>query len=169
MPTIRILWAALTMSVLMMAGVTFVVVPQVPRDGLPMTNVIILVVAAVGVSIASFVMPPRAYAQSKAEVAEPEPGSGGVRGPARFVDPSRAVGRALAMGQTAFILAMALSEANACIGLAMHMLGAPHAWSLPFFALALVLMATRFPTPERILGPFERRHGATFAASEPGA
>lgn len=152
-----------------MGSITFVVVPPVPRGGIPMANVYVMIVAAVGASIASFVLPGMNYRKRTVEVAEPEPAPGGMRGPARFVDPSRAASRALAVGQTSFILSMALSEVNACIGLSMHMLGAPHAWSLPFFAVAVALMSLRFPTPARILGPFERLHGATFAASEPPA
>jgi hypothetical protein len=152
-----------------MCGITFKVVPPAPTGGVPLENVVILIVCALGASIASFVVPARMYAKRKAEVAEPEPGPGGVRGPARFANPSRAVNDALGTGQTAFIQGMALSEANACLGLTVHMLGGPHTWSLPFFALAIVLMAIRFPTRKSILGPFERLHGATFAASEPDA
>jgi hypothetical protein len=166
MPTVRILWAALTVSNLMLAVVSFVVVPHVSAPP-PDVNVIVIAMAAFAAAIASFVLPARLRGRRSAEVAEPEPTPGGARGPARFVDPPRAARQAMARGQTGFILAMALSESISCDGLVTHMLGAPRAASLPFFVAGTLLCVIRFPTPARIVGPYERLHGASFAASEP--
>jgi hypothetical protein len=88
-----------------------------------------------------------------------------VQAPARFAQPVKAARHALASAQTSFILSMALSEAVSLLGLVLHMQGAPVEASTPFLAAGTLLAAIRFPTPARLLAPYERVHGATFAAS----
>ena len=87
---------------------------------------------------------------------------------ARFANPVEAARRAMALGQTTFILSMALSEAVSLVGLMLHMLGAPIMVSIPFFVVGTTLAAIRFPTVGRLVGDFERTHGASFAASMDG-
>jgi hypothetical protein len=87
-----------------------------------------------------------------------------------FANPAAAAGNAFAAGTTALILAVALSEAVCLFGFALHMVGGPVGASLPMSLFGVVLVAVRFPTVPRMVGVYERVHGATFAAgdSSPG-
>ncbi|MGH7298333.1 MAG: hypothetical protein ACRELB_25560 [Polyangiaceae bacterium] len=168
MPTVRILWAALTASNVVFAALSFVLVSGASRPP-PDVTVLGIGLAALVAAVASFVLPLRVRGGRTATLAEPEPSAVGARGPARFVDPAKAARQAIARGQTGFIVSMALSESISCDGLALHMIGAPHSSTLPFFVVGTALCLVRFPTRARLLGPYERLHGATFAASEPGS
>ena len=127
---------------------------------------------AVMLAVASFVVPRTVGANAakgaRAEVLPAEPGYAGMGAAARFANPVEAARRAMALGQTTFILSMALSEAVSLVGLMLHMLGAPIMVSIPFFVVGTTLAAIRFPTVGRLVGDFERTHGASFAASMDG-
>jgi hypothetical protein len=172
MPTIRVLWFALTLSTVLLAVVAFVVHPEV-RHAPDTTMVAFFGVLAAVLAVTSFVLPATTYAsnakRNPPEVYRPEPTAASFDAEARFANPRKAAGQALAVAQVSFILSMALSEAVSLLGLALHMQGAPIEACLPFLAAGTLLAAVRFPTPARLLAPYERIHGATFAASTDGA
>jgi hypothetical protein len=55
------------------------------------------------------------------------------------------------------------------LGLQLHMLGYAPTITMPFIVVGTVLAASRFPTVARLVGRYERLHGASFAASEGGS
>lgn len=132
--------------------------------------------AAVAVLVASFVVPPLGLRQA-AQHAKLEATQETVVDPARdgsdvlpyretatvtrtvAAKPKQARTRALIAYQTSLILGMALSEAVALLGFVLHFVGFPLLWVLPFFLASWVSMALRFPTVEKVLGPFERAAG----------
>jgi hypothetical protein len=165
---VRVLWACLVVSTLLVALVAFLVPPG--TGGAPNTsNEVVLGIVALAVAVASFVLPERVALGNvrRLDVAI-QPANQATGEPARFADPTRAARRAMGIGQTIFILGMALSEVPSLCGLCMHMLGAPMAHALPLMALGTLLAASRFPTVARLVEPFERKAGATFASSEGG-
>jgi hypothetical protein len=168
LPTLRILYFALVASTLMLAAMSFMVTPQgVEPLSLPVEG--ILGVSALGAALFSFVLPSIVTRQPvKGEQPPPDIGPDGQPLPRPFVDPVAAARQAMVVGQTMLILQLALSEAVSCIGLVAHMLGAPRTVSLPLFAAGTLLSAIRFPTIASLVAPFERRHGASFAASGDG-
>jgi hypothetical protein len=50
------------------------------------------------------------------------------------------------------------------VGFVGGLLGAPLHQFVPVVALGILLVAIRFPTRGRLLGPFQRRYGAGFGA-----
>jgi len=171
MKTVRILWAALVFSNVLLGVVTFIVPSQASRPP-EATLVYMLAAVALSVVVSSFVVPARmraAYlANKRVETTPPEPTA---TGPAlaRFMDPVKAARRAMGGAFTPLIVSIALSEAVSMVGLQLHMLGASMTVSTAFIATGTLLAAIRFPTFERLVGPFERAHGASFAASEGGS
>jgi hypothetical protein len=169
LPTARILWGALVVSTLLIAFMAFRL-PQDPHLHLDPNVELILGVVAVGIAIASFVVPPL-VATSNARRLDVGifPANQLTGATARFLDPQRAARQALGIGQTTLILSMALSEVPSLLGLVLHMQGAPTPHVVPLFAAGTLLSLVRFPTVARMKSPFERAVGATFAASvEPG-
>ncbi len=169
--TMRILWAALTASTVLVAVVaTFVVAPgpDAPVNG---TNQLVIAVVALAGAVASFVIPVRVYRQAASRarhrIAEPEPVPGGERGPARFAEPDAATRQAFATWFAPFIVSMALSESVSLDGLIEHVFRAPPALAYGLFAAGTVLVALRFPRPEQVLAAWERVHGASFPAPPP--
>jgi hypothetical protein len=169
--TVRVLWFALTFSCALLGLVT-VMVPGPGKPVLDATMEAVFAVVALGLAIASFVIPARMYAamgrSGGVEKSAPEPTAGGL-GPARFAAPEQAARHAVGVGNTMLILAMALSEAVGLLGLVLHMQGAPMTVSSAFIAAGFLLAAFRFPTITRLVGPYERAKGASFAASEGGS
>ncbi len=167
----RVIHAALVMTTVMLAVVSFVVQPDVPQPA-PANMEASLAAVAVVVAVLSFVLPAKTTATAAAairvEILPPGVGSDGMPLPPRFADPATAARRAMAAAQTGLILSLALSEAVSLFGLVLHMLGAPHPISLPFFVAGTILAALRFPTVPRLVAPFERAHNASFAASMDG-
>jgi hypothetical protein len=169
--TVRIMWGALTFSCVLLGVVTVMVPSPVSH---PPEESVVAIFSALGfaLAIASFVVPARVYASNVARVrvekVEPEPTPAGP-GPARFAQPELAAGRAMGIANTSFILSMALSEAVGLLGLVLHMQGASMAMSSTFIGASVVLAAVRFPSIPRLVAPFERAQGASFAASEGGS
>ena len=169
--TVRIMWGALTFSCVLLGLVT-VMVPSPVTHAPAGSFVAIFAGLAVALAIVSFVLPARILATNLAQVrVETMPGEPGPTGPApaRFTQPEVAARRALGIANTAFILSMALSEAVALLGLVLHMQGVPMSISSAFIAAGTLLAAVRFPSVARLVGPFERATGASFAASEGGS
>jgi hypothetical protein len=170
--TMRILWVGLTASTVLLVVVAFKVQHEV-QEPLPPLVQAVLVGAAVVVAVTSFVLPARFYgnlpSHVRSEVAETGRMGGFVSQGARFADPDRAAGKAIAVAQTPFILSMALSEAVSLLGFVVAFHGGPITVAGPLFAAGTLLAAIRFPTLARIVGPYERAHGATFPASTPAS
>jgi hypothetical protein len=162
--TARVLWAALLASdvVFTILGLTLPANAGTP----PPTYVPMFWVLALGIAVTSFVLPARqAAALSRATEMEKVPGRPlpGTQLPTVvFADPALAGSRAFAIGSTLLILSMALSEAVCLFGFALHLVGGPTAATLPLSLFGVVLAAVRFPTLERMIGPYARAHGATF-------
>jgi hypothetical protein len=169
LPVVRILYGALVFSTVLLAFVAFQVPGATVRP--PQATELVLVVAAVVVAVASFVVP-RVVGMNNArlariEVSPPQPRPDGTSVSA-FANPELAARRAMALGQTTFILKMALSEAVSLFGLCLHMLGAPASHFVPLLAAGTVLSAIRFPTARSLVADLERAKGASFAVSMDG-
>ncbi|HEX3345313.1 MAG TPA: hypothetical protein VHS09_12105, partial [Polyangiaceae bacterium] len=128
MRIVRILWAALTLSTVLVGVVTCLV--RTPHGEAPPTqSFIMLAVAAFGAAVASFVVPGRMRAQALQRTrVEVFPADGPVpegAPPGRFAQPAQAARRALGAALAPFILSMALSEAVSLTGLALHVIGGP--------------------------------------------
>jgi hypothetical protein len=171
----RILWAAIFGSTILFLGVLVFLEPAPPEPPQPILFVA-LSAAALAALIASFVVPPmalrQALARSKLEsrretVVDPTPTGSDVlpyREAATITrtvasKPMQARQSALVAYQTGLIFGLAMSEAVALFGFMLHFLGFPLLWALPFFVVSWISMALRFPTPERVLAPFERATG----------
>jgi len=171
--TFRVLWFALTVSNLLLGLVTFLVPSRAahPPDA---TMWQFFAALGAGLAVASFVVPARMYSRSIAgreppQITAAEPTPDGSRGAARFAQPELAARAAMPAALTPFILSMALSETVSVLGLQLHMLGYAPTITMPFIVVGTVLAASRFPTVARLVGRYERLHGASFAASEGGS
>jgi hypothetical protein len=162
--TYRVLWAALTLSQALFLVVLFVVRDSngVPAHPPPSSTVLMMYIVSASITVFSFVLPSRMYAQSARlrplEIVRSDMGAG------RFADPVKAAQQASATGFTAFMLRMALAEAVSLDGFALGFLGTPLVTFVPFFAVGIALALLRFPTVESVYGPFERAHGASFSS-----
>jgi hypothetical protein len=170
----RILWGAIFASVVMLLGMVLILKPA-PLEPPEPVLFFALSAVAVAVLVASFVVPPlgirQAVLRAKLEVTQEtvvDPARGSDVLPYRetatvtrkvAAKPKQARASALVAYQTSLILGMALSEAVALLGFMLHFLGFPLPWVLPFFLASWVSMALRFPTVEKVLGPFERAAG----------
>jgi hypothetical protein len=167
--TVRILWAALVVSTLLIPFAASRMEID-PKQTLQTSMAAILGLVALALTIASVVVPRLVLANGARvgtpEVSRPEPIPGVASPPGRFAQPDRAARRALAVCQQPFLLSMALSEAVSLIGLMLHAFGGGLLVAAPFFAAGTLLSLSRFPTFDGLFGPFERIVGASFAASQ---
>ena len=164
LPVARTLWGGLTVSNVILGVVSFVVPPS--ERALDPGVVRVLCVFALGAAVGSFVLP-RYLVASNMRRSQVLPGGVGRDGkplPARFADPVAASRQAMSRGQVPFILSMALSETVSLFGFMLHMTGAPMSISTGLIAVGTLLAASRFPTPGRLLGSYERAHEASFEA-----
>ncbi|HEX7601906.1 MAG TPA: hypothetical protein VF316_09890 [Polyangiaceae bacterium] len=141
----RILWLGIaTASVLFLAVLRVGDLPSKPPDSM---MVAAIAAAALADLVVSVILPARLLGAAlrglsgqiveraeKRAFAEPQPAN-------------RAITAAL---QSPFILGLALTESVALFGLALGRLGAPFPVVLPFFAVAWVGFALRFPTQAKI-------------------
>lgn len=160
------------MSTIVLVVIRFVV-PMEPAKAEP---ILLPVLGAVGLFslVLSFVFPKKmgdaARRAQKLEIVEAADASSGSdviptgAGPKRrvFADPKAATGAAFMTYQTPFIMGMALSESVALSGFMLWQLGFGLAEGMPFFVLAWISMALRFPTLDKVLVPFERAHDAVI-------
>jgi hypothetical protein len=167
--TARVLWGALVGSTVMFTvlGVTLPVSPHAR----PAPNLLpIFWVLSLAVAVTSFVLPARqakiAAGAREIELVPGPPLPGTQRPTVTFANPAAAASSAFAVSNTALILAMALSEAVTLFGFALHMIGGPIAGTLPMSLFGVVLAAARFPTVAKMVGAYERAHGATFAPGD---
>jgi hypothetical protein len=168
MRVVRILWAALFAST-----ATFIVVLfLVPVADEPAPPILLPIFAALAISLAVIsVLFPR-YAHRLAllrgefpveEVDDPDAiGMFRASAPKKriFAEPERTRERAFFCYQTPFILGMALSEAIAMFGFVLGFLGFPLPHVLPFWAVAWILFAWRFPTERKVFEPLETSYKA---------
>ena len=167
MRVVRILWAALFASTATFLVVLFIVPvgTEPPKILLP-----IFAVIAMGLAVTSVAFPRHAHRQALLrgnfpieEVDDPD-AIGMFRSSAPkkrvFGETERTRDRAFMYYQTPFILGMALSEAIAMLGFVLGLLGwsIPHV--LPFWAVAWILFAWRFPTERKVFEPLEATHNA---------
>ncbi len=181
--TLRVLWGALTMTVVMLAGVLVVTghldaTPDRQPDAV--LGVALLVTSFVTPAIGEFIAR-MGYARAAAaanlatrqgDATERAGASVGFRDAAVethtvFADPAAADRAALRCAMTPMILRLATSEAVAQFGFVYGFLGAGLLKAAPFFALSFVLMLARVPTHARIRADLERATGARFPAAQP--
>ncbi len=174
--TMRVLWLAIAMSIAMFLVVLALIAP--PRSS-QVNPVMAMALAGVAVLLAvmSRVLPRTLHwaAVSSVElpvITEADPDAFGSfyreAAPTRNVIPDREAAHQAAVRcfQPAYIIGLALSEAIAMLGFVLGFLGfAPWIW-LPFFAVAFVLVAIRFPTERKIVMLLEAALGAKIA--DPG-
>lgn len=137
-----ILWAALVASVFIYGGVLFVVTGSAAAAGTPAPEPVLLYAlagSAVVTASASIFLPRMLLAQAVRRTPRPTPGA-----PRPAGDP------AWGAYVTSFILGMALAESVAVFGFVLGFLRFPPAEVVPFFAVSLGLMLTRFPGTERV-------------------
>jgi hypothetical protein len=167
--TARVLWGALVGSTVVLT-VVGVVLP-VDAHARPAPNLVpVFWLVSLAVAVTSFVLPARqakiAAGAREIELVPGPPLPGTQRPTVTFANPAAAASSAFAVSNTALILAMALSEAVTLFGFALHMVGGPIATTLPMSLFGVVLAAARFPTVARMVGAYERAHGATFAPGD---
>ncbi len=168
--TVRVLWASLLFSTVLELGV--VLWADFDRHVALQTVAFMLVIAAVGVAIASFVLPRRFHTLGLRQLALPvievpvqnaemRDYRSAVGTERVFRDAAAAQIGMLRAFQMPFILGLALTEAVALFGFVIAQgRFAPSSYALPFFGVAWVLFGLRFPTVARIVHPAERLYGA---------
>jgi hypothetical protein len=171
--TPRILWGALSFSTVLFLVVLYQTRGHAVHELEPMFPPLFALIG-LGTAVASFVVPNMQYRQfvSRKKLMltdEPDPGASSDVIPYRnaptrkvFANPAEARRVALIVFQTTFILGMALSEAVALYGFSLAFLGHPIQFWLPFFLVAWVLFALRFPTEKSVFGRFASAYGAAF-------
>jgi hypothetical protein len=173
--TLRILWAAITASSVMLLGVLWMVRRSQPPPGQPEPILLpVLGFVALSVAVVSVVMPRTMLRQALGRLdlrldSEPDPHAEPSlfrdSAPMRkvFAEPERARERAVMPFQTTLILGLALSEAVAIFGFVLGMLGFDLAYVLPFFVVSWILCAVRRPSLEQIERALEQAKQAVFA------
>ncbi len=148
--TLRVLWAAILSSMLMIAAMALVLPPSelMPES----LHLFVFAGVALGSAVMSFVVPEQVFRStlSKLELKEaPDPQAPSGFGEASrikvFADPARARRVVSGAYKTALILGLALSESIGILGLVLNRLGHPFAHSALFFAASVLLVALRFP------------------------
>lgn len=135
--TLRTLWAAMTVSTLLMAGVEVHLRGATPAPPPPpATTLYGLTVAAAVVAVVSLVLPRRLYAQA---VAQRGKRIEGAATDAQLAD-------RLPLFMTPFILGVALSEAVSTFGFLVGRLGGERAHALALLGAGTLLTLARFPT-----------------------
>ncbi len=167
--TMRILWASLASST---AFFLLVLRTHAPEESeAPPHMAEMLGALALGTAVLAVFFP--AQQLSRARRAMPAPtreelgeavGSFRESAPSRrvFENPEQALVDALKRAQTTFIIGMALCESIALLGFVLGFMGEPPAKYLPFFAVALLLMATKFPRTSAVARALERAKGASL-------
>ncbi len=173
--TMRIIWAAELAAPIIFFGVLLQLrsTGGVPGGGQPILLPALGAMALL-LAVASFVLPSKlriaATQNSKPKIAEEV-----VKDDAQlfrqaprtqrvFAEPQAARVLAARLWMTPLILGVALLEAVAIFGLVLGFLGFGLLEVLPFFAVAWVLMALRFPTERQMLASLEKVHDAVLPA-----
>jgi hypothetical protein len=170
--TLRILWAAILTSTLILAGVLAFGV----RGGEPMTEPVMLAAlgaAALTLAVMSRVMFAALLRQGFAREAprieqahDPHSAMAQYRGaaPTRrvFANRDQAIKNALRALHSATIVALAMSEAVGILGFVLGFLGFGWQKVAPFFVLSVALIASLFPSEKKAVSALERHHDAVM-------
>lgn len=170
--TMRVLWFALLTAQGVFAGVSLLR-PTNLQAPAPAVFLSLAAVAMVSGAL-SFVIPRRAYrtaALGAKVVVRDGPSAvqqlaleAGFRTAAPvlkvFDDTTAARRAAYRSAMSSFILSLALSESVGIHGLAAAWMGVPLIQTAPFYAVAVVLVAMRFPTEAKVIADFEAARGA---------
>jgi hypothetical protein len=171
--TLRIIWGSLLAAIGLYVLVLVSGIAATPAAPQGMSLVLPLAAVALTCAGASVLVPRIVYRQAVSKiqlkiVEEPAPDAFATQyrqaAPTRkvFADPDAARRTAMICFQQPFILSIALSESVALFGLTLGILGYGMNTAAPFFAAGFCLVAARFPTEERVFGPFEASLGATL-------
>lgn len=175
--TQRILWVALLTSNFLYIGVLLYLRANRGGQSLPAIDPMMapaFAAVAVGIAVASLLLPRRLYASAASAPIEirdgvkedPMGALQGFRRPAPseriFADADAARSAALVRHMSPFIVGMALAESISLLGFVLGFLGAAETIFLPFFAVGIALQATRCPSMAAIERAFEAAHGAKF-------
>lgn len=135
--TMRVLWSAMTMSTVLLAGIELHLrrtLPLAPPP--PQATVFALSGAAAVVAVVSLVLPKRLYAQAVAARGKPIEGA---------VTDAQLVPR-VPLFMTPFILSLALSEAVSLFGFVVGRVGGELPHALALLGAGTLLVLVRFPT-----------------------
>jgi hypothetical protein len=155
--TMRILWAALIMSTVMLFGVAVFAARSAHEMRRPEPTLLFAFALLSMFSAAASVLFPRHALhrtlrahQLKTEAAEPKARmfSDTPRRLRRFSDPERARETLATAATTSMILGMALAESVALFGFALLFMGHPVTVCATFFGACWLLMAVKFPNPK---------------------
>lgn len=167
--TPRVLWAGLLGSVFVNLGVAFLL--EAPQDAPDRVLLPALAVAAGASAVASYVIPATLLRQtlSRLQLAVREESRAGVgagnpyldeQRPREFADPRAALAKAFESFVPQFIVGCALAEVPSLVAVVLVSTGQPPMVAVPFCLASAVLIAFRFPTVDRVLGPLERHANA---------
>jgi len=171
--TQRILWAALTFSIVIYVVVAWFATQQAPAEGTSLDPVFIGVFGAVSVAVAvaSFVVPPRLLTDAMITAIVkgdglpagrhrrvPGYGPDGKPGPAidALSQAERRLYSVVLRSFTPTILRLALHESIAVFGLLLALMSGTFDIALPFAIAAIALNVVAFPRPEPLLERAER-------------
>ncbi|TVQ89226.1 MAG: hypothetical protein EA397_15745 [Deltaproteobacteria bacterium] len=154
----RVVWLAMTSSVLVLGVVLHVVLSgqgpdAVPRD-LPLIILILpflmtpVLLVAIGVVRRTYIGPGLGLWTVREDLLPPLQGSD---------DPLKAARSAIARANTGFLLSIALTEAIALFGFISSFISRDPSRFYPAAAIALVLMAVQFPRPIGLLARLGKR------------
>jgi hypothetical protein len=176
--TTRILWLAILISTFLIVGMGELIRHVQPPPGeQPSALLPILIAAAAGALVASFVLPARTlraallrHELSVVEGVDPSamPGAYRENAPKRrvFANPTKAERVAWLPYQAAFIMQVAMREAVALLGFPLLFFGAsPVVW-LPFFAVAWVTLGLAWPSHAKARRGLEQAYDAVLEAAE---
>jgi hypothetical protein len=165
----RILWAAITMSAVMIPAVGWFVAQQQPAGGPPdpamagMLGLVALVTAVLSVVLPGRLLRTALVGQRLVLADRPESERMFADRPRRarvFANPQAARNGAVAAFMTSLIIGIALAEAVALDGLVLVVMRAPLLWGLPFFVVSWAILASKFPRPEQPLRSLEQAYDA---------
>ena len=169
---LRLLWAALLFSTVLMLVITYVAISGRGEALTPAPLLLpVLGVVAVLEANASVLVPKHLFAHSvkaaKLEVTElpvkERMFNESARRGRKFTDAKAARERMLPVAQTTFILGMAFAESVALFGLVLYFLGHPLEVALPFFFVCWALMFSKFPNLKKFERQLEGAYDADLA------
>ncbi len=171
--TVRILWMALVTTNVIYIGLVSSHL-AVSADAAPPHMPALFGAVAFGIAILSIVMPARGFDAALRNmnvniVEAPGEVIGSFRESAPvtrvIAEPERAMFAAFARYQMPFILGMALAESVSLFGFVLGFMRAGPIVYMPFFAVGIALMLSKFPTEQRIARALERAKNAKLMPS----
>ncbi|MBI5536168.1 MAG: hypothetical protein HY898_25830 [Deltaproteobacteria bacterium] len=170
--TPRVLWGAMLTASLLFCGASCIpLAPYFKSDPVPFIIAPCMCMVALVDAVMSFVFPRMQFAGwCKRNLADKVTSERDPNADVMFrtaapeikvlrLDRAR-IRSVIAVWQTAFVIASALSESVALIGATLSILGFWPAWSAPIGFAGFVLLLLRWPSEKAVLGPIERAVGA---------